>query len=98
AHVRVFDGLTGAARFDLFPYGAFKGGVRVASGDVNLDGVPDIVVAPGPGAALPVRVFNGITGDQLPGAIGSFFPFGPGFKGGLQVAAGDVNGDGFKDV
>jgi hypothetical protein len=98
AHVRVFDGLTGAVRFDFLPYGGFRGGVRVASGDVNLDGVPDIIVAPGPGAALPVRVFNGANGAQLPGAIGSFFPFGPGFKGGFQVAAGDVNADGFKDV
>src|SRR5207244_9210186 len=98
ARVHVFDGLTGALRFDIFPYGSFKGGVRVATADVTLDGTPDIIVAPGPGAALPVRVFDGVTGAQVPGAIGSFFPFGPNFKGGLEVAGGDVNGDGFKDV
>src|SRR5258705_4785527 len=30
---------------------SFAGGVRVAGGDVNGDGVPDIVTSPGPGAS-----------------------------------------------
>ena len=98
ARVKVFDGLTGLTRFTITPYGSFTGGVRVATADVNLDGIPDIVVGPGPGAPLPVKVFNGVDGTPLAGAIGSFFPFGTSFQGGINVAAGDVNGDGFKDV
>ena len=47
---------------------------------------------------LPVKVFNGVDGTQLAGAIGSFFPFGTSFQGGINVAAGDVNADGFKDA
>ena len=98
AKVRVYDGLTSGLRFTLTPYGSFTGGVRVATADVTLDGIPDIITAPGPGTALPVKVFNGTDGTPVATAIGSFFPFGTTFKGGINVAAGDVNGDGFKDV
>jgi hypothetical protein len=46
-----------------------------------------------------VRVFDGKTGQPLPGTLGSFYGITPGsFTGGVYVAAGDVNGDGFADV
>jgi hypothetical protein len=60
--------------------------------------VPDIITGAGPGApGGHVRVFDGLTGAQVPGLIGSFFSF-PGYTGGINVASGDVNGDGFDDV
>src|SRR5205085_2640431 len=71
----------------------FRGGVRVAAGDVNGDGVNDIIAGAGEGGSAHVKVFDGKTG-QL---IRSFFAF-PGFGGGVFVAAGDVNGDGMADV
>jgi hypothetical protein len=98
ALVHVFDGFTHSPLFDVSPYGTFRGGVRVATGDVNFDGVPDVITAPGPGSALPVKAFSGVDGSPIAGAIGSLTPFGPTYRGGIQVAAGDVNGDGFKDV
>jgi hypothetical protein len=76
----------------------FPGNVRVAVGDVNGDGTPDIVTATGPGQIGRIRVFDGVTGVQLPGTIGDFVPFGNKWKKGLYVAAGDTNGDGRAEI
>jgi hypothetical protein len=94
-HVRVMDGTTGKALADLLAYDAgFRGGVRVATADVNGDGVPDIITAPGAGGGPHVKVFDGATLKLL----GQFMAYDPGFRGGVFVAAGDVNGDGTADI
>ncbi len=96
--VKVLDG-AGKEKFRFFPFDpGFKGGVRVATGDVNGDGVVDIICAAGPGAGPHVKVFSGLTGTQLPSFIGSFFAFSETFRGGAFIAAGDVNRDGFDDL
>jgi hypothetical protein len=43
-------------------------------------------------------VFDGVTGGQLAGPIGSFFAYDPGFTGGVRVAASDITGDGLADI
>lgn len=92
--VRLFDA-SGSPAFDFMPYAAgYKGGVRVAVGDVNGDGAADMIVAPGTGAGPHVKVFDGVTGALSR----EFFPFDSGFLGGVYVAAGDVNGDGTADI
>jgi hypothetical protein len=73
---------------------AFTGGVRVATGDFNGDGVPDIVTGPGPGGGPHVKVLNGTDGTPLR----SFMAYDVGFRGGVFVAVGDVNHDGVPDV
>src|SRR5439155_191544 len=73
---------------------SFTGGVRVAVGDVNGDGVTDVILARGPGTPAFVRVVDGASQTILL----AFNPFDPSFTGGVYVAAGDVNGDGFADV
>ena len=93
--VGVFDGAGSQALASFLAYSAgFSGGVRVAAGDVNRDGVADIVTGTGPGSGPHVKVFDGVTGAVL----ASFFAFGPGFMGGVFVAAGDVNSDGTADI
>lgn len=98
-HVRVLDTETQSERLSLFPYNpAFTGGVRVAAGDVSGDGIPDIITVPGPGGGPHVKVFNGLTGEQLPAPIGDFLAYESGFTGGLFVATADVNLDGQLDI
>lgn len=67
-------------------------GVNVALADVNGDGLPEIITAPGPGGGANVKVFDN-AGRQL----ASFFAYDPNFRGGVQLAAGDLYGTG-RDV
>jgi hypothetical protein len=93
--VSVIDNATGTTRFSLMAFSTgFLGGVRVAVGDVNGDGVQDIVCGAGPGGGPEVKVFDGKTRAVLY----DFFAFAPTFTGGVYVACGDVNGDGFADI
>ena len=76
------------------PFGPrFNGGVRVATGDITGDGVVDLVVGTGPSGGQ-VRAFSGVDAAMLMDVA----PFGPVYRGGVYVAAGDVNGDGRDDV
>lgn len=85
---------------------AFRAGVRVAVGDVNGDGVSDIIVAAGPGAGPHVKIVDGTKlaglspSRTVPNSalLGSFFAYQKGFTGGVFVAAGDVDGDGRDDI
>ena len=74
---------------------AFAGGVRVAAGDVDGDGIVDIITGAGSGSGPHVRAFSlagGVT------EIASFFAYAPSFTGGVLVASGDVTGDGRAEI
>lgn len=92
--VTVFGDERGTPVHNFFAYDPkFDGGVRVDMADLNGDGVPELVTAPGagrgPGQAPPVRVFDGRDMSLLV----EFTPFAP-YNGGLQVAAQDLARDG----
>jgi len=95
-HLRVLDGKTGAELFALDPFEAsFTGGVFVSAGDINGDGVPDLIVSPDEGGGPRVRVFSGKGFTQL----ADFFGIDdPNFRGGARTATGDLNGDGVADL
>jgi hypothetical protein len=95
--VRVIDPDTGANRITpFFAYEpAFRGGVRVYGADVTGDGIPEILTAPGPGRPGLVKVFSD-TGAPLPQY--SFYPFGPGYTGGIEIAAGSLTSRGSIEI
>ncbi len=92
--IKVFDPATGQNTRTLVPFAGFNGAVNVTLADVTGDGVADIIVGAGAGGGPHVKVFDGATGTM----IASFFAFGNGFTGGVDVAAGDVTGDGVADI
>ncbi|HEY2786176.1 MAG TPA: Ig-like domain repeat protein, partial [Fimbriiglobus sp.] len=97
SHVVVLDGVDQHQLFAIDPFEAsFTGGVFVAAGDVNGDGVADLVISPDEGGGPRVRIFNG--GNKF-SQINDFFGIDdPNFRGGARTAIGDVNGDGTGDL
>jgi hypothetical protein len=93
--VRIFNGRTGAVIVDFVPFApAGTSGVFVAAGDMNGDGLADLLVGAGPGGEPRVRVFNAANGAVLH----DFLVFGADFRGGVHVAAGDLTADGRADI
>ena len=92
-HVRVFD-LQGNSKSGFFAYDSrFKGGVTVSAGDVDGDGEEEIVTGAGPGGGPHVRVF-----DRWGNPKSGFFAYDSRFKGGVNVAVGDIDGDGIAEI
>jgi hypothetical protein len=84
---------------------SFRGGARSAAGDLNGDGVPDLVVGAGFLGGPVVEVHDGkaLAAGDFATLIGSgFFAFdgtdAQTLRNGVFLAAGDVNGDGFADL
>jgi len=88
---------TNGTNLSFFAYGSgYTGGVRVALGDVNGDGYADLITGTGVGGGPHIKVFD-LRGGQ-PVTIASFFAFEPTFMGGVYVATGDINADGYADI
>ncbi|MBI5665239.1 MAG: FG-GAP repeat protein [Nitrospirae bacterium] len=92
--VKVFkaDGTATGLEFTAHGYGY---GVNVAAGDINKDGIDEIITAPGPGEDNPaeIRIYDR-SGNELSNLRTTAGPN----KYGANVAAGDFNGDGYYEV
>lgn len=95
AHVKVynFDAQRSIiAEWDAF--GTATSGGSVAVGDIDKDGRGEVIVGAGPTGGPHVRVFEA-NGELKPIA---FFAYHTDYRGGIDVAAGDVDGDGKAEI
>jgi len=81
---------------------AFRGGTRVAMGDVDGNGTYEVLAASGPGRVGEIRVFEQVVAGSsvsLRELIAyRTIPFGAGYRAGVDVAAGDIDGNDRADI
>ena len=91
--VKVID-FQGNVLAQFFAYSdKFRGGVQVASGDVDGDGGKEIITGAGSGGGPHIRVFSSQGNLES-----QFFAYESEFRGGVNVAVGDVDGDGVAEI
>ncbi len=84
----------GAVVGSFFAYDkAFRGGVNVSGGNIGGDAKREIVTGPGAGMIPEVRIYG--SNGKL---FFKFLAYDKSFKGGVNVAVGDVNGDGQNEI
>ncbi len=71
----------------------FKGSASLAIADINGDSFPEIIVGAGSGGGPQVRVF-----DSNGRSLLNFFAYDKNFRGGVNMSAADVNGDGKAEI
>ena len=92
--------------FIAFDDAAFRGGAHVATGDVNGDGTPDLVVSAGVGGGPRVAVYDGKGLMSMASSprrlMGDFFAYDDAnsinLRNGVTVSVADLNGDGKADL
>ena len=113
-NVVVFDANTNTQYLSFRPFDTatnqYIGQMSIALGDVNNDGIADLILGTRGRRAGKVKVFDGAgiiagTVTQPTQTIFVGFPLSPdgsaasnGYKQGLTVAAADVNGNGIADI
>ncbi|OWK36633.1 Ig-like domain repeat protein [Fimbriiglobus ruber] len=99
--VFVLNGTTGKTIASFNPFEtSFTGGVYVAVGDVNGDGVPDVIVTPDQSGGPVVAVYDGaaLAQGQVVQVARFFGINDPNFRGGDRAAVGDLTGNGVGDL
>jgi len=95
ASLRTGTALTRHAFPDFYAFEqTLRNGVYVAAGDVNADGIAEVMVGAGPGGAPRVRIFNGRELQvNRQSTLSDFFVGDLANRGGIRVAAKDIDGD-----
>ncbi|MFH1508604.1 MAG: VCBS repeat-containing protein [bacterium] len=93
-HVRVFDQRGGAYALNYFPFAEnYSGGVRVATGDIDGDGIDEIAMSTA--TENYVKIYKT---DVAKTVVAEWAPYASNYNEGVDVAMGDVDGDGLAEV
>lgn len=92
--VKIFDGYGNVINEGFYVLdGKFTGGVNLSCGDINGDGISEIVVAAMAGGGPHVLAYT------LDGTIlVNFMAYDSGFRGGINVSTIDMDGDGKDEI
>ncbi|MEI7854621.1 MAG: FG-GAP-like repeat-containing protein, partial [Planctomycetota bacterium] len=94
-HVSAFDALNGRELLTFMAYDStFRGGIFVAAGDSDGNGIWEIITGSGYGGSPNVKTFDIRTLQS----IRNFMAYDPAFLGGVRVGLSDRNGDGILDL
>lgn len=94
-HIRVFNSKGDLINPGFFAYGkGYRGGVNLAVCDLNNDGYKEVVTGAGYMGGPHIRIFTP-EGRLL---SGGFFAYDKSFRGGVNIACGDINGDGNDEI
>jgi hypothetical protein len=91
--VRLFDGKDDRRMATVIPFPGYQGNVSIAIGDIDGNGILDLIVGAGKDhapevVAAGVRMSKGPFGAEL----ARFQPFVAGMRGGVSVAASQIDG------
>lgn len=100
ARVRVYDGATGASLLttNLQPYASFAGGAYVGAGDIDADGLAEIITGAGKNGGPEVKAYKFDTEHGTTAKLMSFLAYDASFTGGVRVSGGDADGDGLSEI
>jgi lipoprotein-anchoring transpeptidase ErfK/SrfK len=95
--VKVFNTLGQVLPYDIFPFHSdFKGGVSLATANLDHDSTDELIVGVQSEDVAWIKVLKiGTTGIQT---LSMFQAFSSDFKGGVNVAGGDINNDGRDEI
>lgn len=91
--VRIYN-LNGQKEKEFYAFNvSYIAGLNLAVGDVDKDGLAEIVVTPNYGLLPKVKIFNGQGGVEK-----EFLAYAPNFTGGVNIGLADMNNNGQLDV
>lgn len=98
SQVKVYRYNSGRQIMAVFsPFGNITSGVTVTTGDVDEDGLKEVICGASVGGGPHVRVYD-IKNGQAVLKSNSFFAFSKSSRTGVDVSAGDVNADGIDEI
>jgi len=100
-HVRIFglrDGKIVPTTESFMAYNVnFRGGIAISIGDIENDGIGDIITTPTSRGGPHIRIFGVRNRRYVPVTLG-VMAYAESFRGGINSCVGDVNNDGKDEI